>query len=103
MKLDLKMTISTKTLRTCKRGHQYYKSSDCPVCPVCESERKPVNDFLTKLSAPARRALESNGIKTLEKLAQFTEEEILNFHGIGPSSIPKLKKELLEVGLSFKN
>jgi hypothetical protein len=91
-----------KTLRTCKKGHTYYKSSDCPTCPVCEAERKPVNGFLSLLSAPARRALENKGISTLKQLAAFTEKEILAMHGLGPSSIPILKKALKAAKLAFK-
>lgn len=91
-----------KTLRTCRKGHQYYKSSDCPTCPVCEQERKPANSFMTGLSAPARRALESNGITTLKKLTSHTEKDILSFHGMGPASLPTLRKALAEAGLSFK-
>lgn len=93
---------SEKTLRTCPKGHTYYKSTDCPTCPVCEAERKPVAAFMTALSAPAKRALENNGIKTEKQLARFTEKEILSFHGIGPSSIPMLKKALQQKGLDFK-
>lgn len=26
-----------KSLRVCKNGHQYYKSSNCPICPLCET------------------------------------------------------------------
>jgi hypothetical protein len=33
--------------------------------------------FLSLVSAPAKRALENNGIDTLEKLSKFTEKEIL--------------------------
>lgn len=91
-----------KTLRTCENGHTYYKSSDCPTCPVCEQERKPKDGFLALLSAPARRALENNGITSLEKLSQATEKEILSFHGMGKSSIPKLRLALAEKGLAFK-
>ena len=92
-----------RTLRICKNGHKYYKSSDCPICPICEKEIMPTEGFLSKLSAPARRALKREGITTLEKLAKFTEVEILNLHGIGPSSIPKLQLELSSLGLTFKN
>ena len=92
-----------KTLRTCDKGHQYYKSSDCPSCPICEQERKPDSGFLARLSAPARRALETNGITTLQQLSQFSEKEILKYHGMGPASLPKLKAALEEEGLSFKN
>ncbi len=97
------MATTNKTLRTCKNGHQYYKSSDCPACPICEEERKPKDGFLTLLAAPARRALENNGITTLKQLSKYSETEILRFHGMGKSSIPKLKNALEEKGLSFKN
>ena len=90
------------TLRTCKKGHSYYKSSDCPTCPICEAARKPTEGFLAVLSAPARRALENTGIKTLQELAAYSEKEILNLHGVGPSSIPKLKSALEKSGLSFR-
>jgi len=96
------MTASNKTLRTCKQGHQYYKSTDCPTCPVCEQERKPQEGFLAILSAPARRALEHNGITTLAELAKYSEKEILQYHGMGPASLPKLRNALQEAGLSFK-
>lgn len=96
------MTTSEKKLKICSKGHKYYKSSDCPTCPTCEQERKPADGFLSKLSAPARRALENNGITTLQKLSTFSEKEILQFHGIGPASLPKLKVALKEEGLSFR-
>ncbi|HRG87868.1 MAG TPA: DNA-directed RNA polymerase subunit alpha C-terminal domain-containing protein [Chitinophagales bacterium] len=54
------------------------------------------------LAAPARRALESKHITTLEKLASFTEAELLNIHGLGPGSIPKLHDALKAAGLTFK-
>ena len=92
-----------KTLRTCDKGHPYYKSSDCPSCPICEQERKPDSGFLARLSAPARRALETNGITSLQQLSQFSEKDILKYHGMGPASLPKLKAALEEEGLSFKN
>jgi hypothetical protein len=96
------MTTSKRILRTCENGHEYYKSSDCPVCPICEKERAPVEGFLAELSAPARRALENNGITSLEQLAERTEKEVLGFHGMGPASMPKLRGFLEGAGLSFK-
>ena len=90
------------SLRICKNGHRYYKSSDCPTCPICEQERKPEEGFLSLLSAPARRALEHAGIKTLDQLATQTEAEILKLHGMGPVSMPKLRKALESNGLSFR-
>lgn len=91
-----------KTLKTCEKGHQFYKSTDCPSCPVCEKERKPKEGFLSVLSAPARRALEHEGILSLEQLSAYSEKDILKLHGVGPASMPTLKKKLSEKGLKFK-
>ncbi|MEQ8531536.1 MAG: RNA polymerase alpha subunit C-terminal domain-containing protein [Imperialibacter sp.] len=96
------MTPPEKTLRTCKKGHQYYKSSDCPVCPICANEDKPDDDFLSTLVAPARRALQGKGITTVQELATHTEAEIMRLHGMGPSTLPKLQQALASAGLSFK-
>ena len=89
-------------LRICPNGHRYNKSSDCPVCPICEQERKPIEGFLSHLSAPARRALENKGITSLQQLSRFSQKEILQLHGIGPSSIPVLISLLQKEGLLFK-
>ena len=93
---------TSKELRICSKGHRYFKSSSCPVCPQCEADRRPVASFYSVLASPARRALESNGITTLKELSKYSEEEILSFHGIGPSAIPKLKTELKKEGLKFR-
>jgi DNA-directed RNA polymerase alpha subunit len=89
-------------LKICIKGHQFYKSSDCPVCPVCEKEKSDVAGKLPKLGSPARRALENNGITDLQQLSRCSEAEILSFHGIGPSSMPILKAALKEAGLRFE-
>jgi len=90
------------TKRTCAYGHVYYKSSDCPICPTCENLTTPNSVFLANLSAPGRRALQNEGIESLEKLATYTQKQILNLHGIGKSSIPLLLQALHEADLSFK-
>ena len=91
-----------KRLKVCPQGHRYYKSSDCPTCPVCEAGRKPATGFLSLLSAPARRALEREGIDRLEKLATYSEKEVLSLHGMGKASVPILGAALEEVGLKFR-
>ena len=96
------MCAAEKSLRICKNGHRYYKNSNCPVCPECERENNPQEGFLLVLSAPAKRALQNKGITTLRRLASHSEKEILLLHGMGPSSIPKLKAVLKQAGLSFK-
>lgn len=96
------MTVQKTTLRICSKGHQYYKSIECPTCPVCEAAKKPVALFMTNISNPARRALENAGIKTLKKLSGFSESELLKLHGLGASSIPKLRKALKEKKMDFE-
>lgn len=91
-----------KTKRTCENGHTFYKSTDCPTCPTCEKLKDPASGFLAFLSNPARNALLHYGIDTIEKLASYTEKEILNLHGIGKASLPIFKKALKENGLTFK-
>ena len=97
------MGTAKPTKRTCENGHVYYKSSECPICPLCEDQRKPDEGFLSEIAAPARRALEDNKINTLEKLATFSEKEILSFHGMGKSGLIKLKTLLNKKGLHFKD
>lgn len=89
-----------KTKKICKNGHTFYKSSDCPVCPTCEKEKK-LGVFIS-LSAPARRALENAGVKTLKQLVNYSEIDLLQLHGMGPSSLPKIKVLLQQQGLQLK-
>lgn len=96
------MDTREQKARTCPKGHTYFKSSDCPTCPICERDRKPETGFMARLSAPARRALEGAGIQTCQQLAQYTEQELLKLHGLGPSSLPILKTALDEKGMTFR-
>lgn len=91
-----------KAARKCKNGHTYYKTSDCPTCPICEQEAKPQDNIFSSLGAPARRALENNGITNLTQLAELSENEVLAWHGMGKSSIPTLQQALAAQGLRFK-
>jgi hypothetical protein len=91
-------------LTTCSRGHKFYKSSACPVCPRCWPgyRRRIQGDFPKNLSAPALRALAKSGIRRLAQLKRLTESEVLELHGVGPRSIGILRKALKSKGLSFK-
>lgn len=88
-----------KIKKTCKNGHTFYKSSDCP---TCEKLKEPASGFLALLSNPARNALLHHGIDTIQKLSEFTEKEILKIHGIGKASLPTFRKSLEEHRLTFK-
>lgn len=63
---------------------------------------KPKDDWTAGLSAPARRALTAAGIQTARQLAKYTEADILDLHGIGPTAMPKLRAALKGEGLAFK-
>jgi hypothetical protein len=97
------MSTAEKQLKTCVKGHRYYKRSGCVTCPICEAGRKPKAPFMKALSAPARRALEREEIISLEQLAGFSETALLALHGIGPTAIPPLRAALAERGLTFKD
>ena len=91
-----------KTPRICANGHRFFKSSDCPTCPECEKAKASSYGLIANLPAPARRALDNAGIKTLKELSSFTSKEILKLHGMGPASLPLLQAQLQQHGLTFK-
>lgn len=62
---------------------------------------QPISD-LPKTSAPAQRALEGIGVRSLQQLSKYSEKEILVLHGMGPNALGKLREALAEKGLSFK-
>lgn len=94
--------MRAKQKRVCASGHVYYKSSDCPVCPVCEKNRLSGKGFIPGLSAPAKRALENKGISTLKQLSKYSEKQLLALHGIGPSALPIITRALKTTGLALK-
>lgn len=57
---------------------------------------------IPKIGAPAQRALAVAGVKQLKDLTKFREEEIRQWHGIGPNALGKLRQAMTEKGLSFK-
>jgi DNA-directed RNA polymerase alpha subunit len=89
-------------IKICKNGHQFKKSSDCPVCPQCEKENQNKLNEFSVLSAPARRALKNAGIVNIENLSNYSTKDLIKLHGLGPSSIPKIKKLLEIQGLALK-
>ncbi|MCI3935744.1 hypothetical protein MQX03_00930 [Chryseobacterium aahli] len=60
--------------------------------PICTERHVVSNDFLKGIIAmPARRALEKEKIDSLEKLSDYSESELLRFHGFGKNTMQKLK------------
>ncbi len=91
-----------RSKRRCDKGHTYYKSSACLVCPICENMKPMVSEWHNNFAAPARRALEREGLIQLESLSEFSKEEFLQLHGIGKNAVNIADKLLNEVGLKFR-
>jgi hypothetical protein len=64
------------------------------------SDRQSQSD-LPKLAAPARRALDAAGYTNLEQLANVSEAELGQLHGMGPNAIAQLRRALDAHGLAF--
>lgn len=86
--------------RTCRNGHTFEKSSDCPTCPTCENI-KATRSPLPKVGAPATRALTGAGVGTLRDVAAWSERDLLALHGVGPRAVEILREHLAAEGLSF--
>lgn len=61
-----------------------------------------MNSDLPKLAQPAVRALSEAGIRSMEQLTGYAEEEILQLHGIGPNALETLRQAMASQGLAFK-
>lgn len=57
---------------------------------------------LPKIGKPATRALNSQGIYTLEDVSQYTKSSLMEMHGVGPKAISILKQALFQHQLHFK-
>jgi DNA-directed RNA polymerase alpha subunit len=56
-----------------------------------------------QLAAPARRALDGAGYATLQQLAEASESEVADLHGMGANALRTLREILAEDGLSFRD
>lgn len=61
-----------------------------------------MSDFPSTMGKIAPRELAANGIHTLKQAAQYTEQELLAIHGVGPKAIRILKEELAKKKLRLK-
>ena len=57
---------------------------------------------LPKIGKPATRALNSQGIYTLEAVSQYTKSSLMEMHGVGPKAISILEQALFQHQLHFK-
>ena len=71
--------------------------------PIYTDRHVVSNDFLKGVIAmPARRALEKEKIDSLEKLSDYSESELLQFHGFGKYTMQRLKVYMKNNGAFFK-
>jgi hypothetical protein len=54
------------------------------------------------MGAPARNALESLGVMSLDGVTRFSEKELLAIHGVGPKAVAVIKAALHEQGKSLR-
>ncbi len=58
---------------------------------------------LPNIGRPATQALAQIGVRNVEQLANYTEEEILALHGVGPKAIRILRPVMAETDVSFRD
>jgi hypothetical protein len=75
---------------------------NCDPKMVASFDYERLDKVFGSLAKPAQRALINNQIFTPQDLAKRTEAEVVEFHGIGPSALPILRKYLKVKGLQFK-
>jgi hypothetical protein len=74
----------------------------CDKAALARFDYSRLSPEFSKLPKPAQRALLNNRIYTPGELALRTLGDVLEFHGIGPSAIPILRRVLRKHGLSFR-
>jgi CO dehydrogenase nickel-insertion accessory protein CooC1 len=55
------------------------------------------------LASPARRALVNNKVLKATDLKKFTEDQVKEFHGMGPTAMKLIKADLRRKKLKFKS
>jgi DNA-directed RNA polymerase alpha subunit len=73
-------------------------SSVCAVSHI--AEREFLQDIIP---GTARRALEKEAIDSLEKLSEYSEDDIRKLHGFGETTMKKLKIYMQEHQVQFKS
>lgn len=60
-----------------------------------------IDELYRKLSAPARRALQSLRPSSVEELARYDRSAIAELHGVGPNALKTIEAELAALKLGF--
>ena len=65
-------------------------------------DKKEKAGFPLYLARPAQRALAGAKVAKLSDLGKMTEAELKALHGMGPSSLLSIRKDMRSHGISFK-
>ncbi len=60
-----------------------------------------IDILLQNLAKPAQRAIQNEGITTIEQLSKYSEKEFSELHGIGKNALSIIEQILKENGLTF--
>lgn len=91
--------MSTKI---CPNGHTFEKTSDCPTCPTC-AKAEVTTEYkagFPRIGSPAYFGLQNAGIG-LADLPNYSEEQLLAVHGVGPRAVGILREYLKSKGKSL--
>lgn len=62
-----------------------------------------IDILLQKLAKPAQRAIQNEGITSIEQLSEYSEKEFSELHGIGKNAMDIIKRIMHEKGFSFSH
>ena len=68
-----------------------------------QNAREQLDRLPPGLSKPALRALTGAGYTRLEQLAELTEADLRELHGMGPKAIDQIRQALSANGLAFRS
>lgn len=68
-----------------------------------DRECRDVGDLPRAIGRPATQALVSVGITDLDQVAELTEAELRNMHGVGPKAVRVLSDALHAAGRDLKS
>lgn len=80
----------------CRAPKRLVTARDAAASAPSESHQLPAG-----IGKPATRALLAAGVTTLEEVAQWTERDLLDLHGVGPKAIRILAEKLQQEGTSL--
>jgi large subunit ribosomal protein L21 len=85
-----------------EKAEEKPKAEETPKAETKKPATKSAGGLPEGLDKPVTEALEDAGLTTLAKVADKTEDEILELKGIGPKAVETLAEALEAEGLSFK-